>query len=164
MTNSGTHKHRTRTPRGAASPTSSRRLEALGKQRQALAMRIAGASFDEIADALGYADRGGAHKAIMAAIERTLPESAAQVRKLELKRLDRLWLAVWDAATKGDLQAVDACLRIMKRRADFEGLDKAKKHDLQHSGGARLVIVEEIVDAAPSAKDNPPAGEPKPDS
>jgi hypothetical protein len=95
-------------------------------------MRIAGASFDDIANALGYADRAGAHKAVMAALEKTLTEPAAQVRELELKRLDRLFLAVWDPATKGDHQAVDACLRIMKRRADFEGLDKAKK--LEHSG------------------------------
>jgi hypothetical protein len=90
---------------------------------------MAGASYDDIADALGYAARGGAHKAVMAAIDSTLPEPAAKVRELELKRLDRLWLAVWDAATKGDIEAIDACVRIMKRRADFEGLDKAKKHE-----------------------------------
>ena len=132
MAITGTRKHRTRTPRGAASPTSARRLEALNKQRQALALRMAGASFDEIAESLGYADRGGAHKAVMAGLQSTLPEPAAQVRELELKRLDRLWLAVWDAATKGDLQALDACLRIMKRRADFEGLDAPKK--LEHGG------------------------------
>jgi hypothetical protein len=127
-----THKHRTRPLRGAASPTSARRLEALEKQRQALALRMAGASFDEIAESLGYADRGGAHKAVMAAIESTLPEPALQVRELELKRLDRLWLAAWKAATDGDLQAIAVCLQIMKRRADFEGLDKAKK--LEHTG------------------------------
>ena len=132
MAKNGTHKRRTRTPRGAASPTSPQRLKALDKQRQALALRMAGASFDEIAESLGYADRGGAHKAVMAALQSTLPEPAAQVRELELKRLDRLWLGVWDAATKGDLQAVDACLRIMKRRADFEGLDAPKK--LEHGG------------------------------
>jgi hypothetical protein len=132
MAKNGTHKRGTRTPRGAASPTSPQRLKALDKQRQALALRMAGASFDEIAESLGYADRGGAFKAVMAALQSTLPEPAAQVRELELKRLDRLWLAVWDGATKGDLQAVDACLRIMKRRADFEGLDAPKK--LEHGG------------------------------
>jgi hypothetical protein len=93
---------------------------------------MAGASFEDIAESLGYANRAGAHKAVMTAIESTLPVPAAQVRELELKRLDRLWLGVWDAATKGDFQAVDACLKIMKRRADFEGLDKAKK--LEHAG------------------------------
>jgi hypothetical protein len=93
---------------------------------------MAGASFDEIAESLDYADRGGAHKAVMAGLQSTLPEPAAQVRELELKRLDRLWLGVWDAATKGDLQSVDTCLRIMKRRADLEGLDAPKK--LEHGG------------------------------
>lgn len=127
-----THIRGTRPPRGAASPTSPLRLKALERQRQALALRMAGASFDEIAESLGYADRGGAHKAIMAAIESTLREPAEGVRELELKRLDRLLMAAWKAATAGDLQAIAVCLQIMKRRADFEGLDKAKK--LEHTG------------------------------
>src|ERR1700736_4114313 len=86
---------RKRPPRGAASPTSPRRLRALENQRQALGLRMAGASFDEIAESLGYANRAGAHKAVMTAIEGTLREPAAQVRELELKRLDRLWLAAY---------------------------------------------------------------------
>jgi hypothetical protein len=102
---------------------------------------MAGASFDEIAESLGYADRGGAFKAVMTALNSTLLEPAAEVRELELKRLDRLWLAVWDLATKGDLQAVDACLRIMKRRADFEGLDAPR--DMRHSGNVQLNLTDE---------------------
>jgi hypothetical protein len=144
MAKNRTRKHRTRPPRGAASPTSARRLAALDKQRQALALRMAGASFDEIAESLGYADRGGAHKAVMAAIESTLPEPAAKVRELELKRLDRLWLAAYKAATAGDLQAIAVCLQIMKRRADFEGLDKAKK--LEHAGPGGQAIPIRLID------------------
>src|ERR1700687_496178 len=135
MAKNGTHKRRTRTPRGAAPPTSPQRLKALDKQRQALALRMAGASFDEIAESLGYADRGGAHKAVMAAIESTLPEPALQVRELELKRLDRLLMAAWKAATAGDLQAIGVCLQIMKRRADFEGLEKGKKQEISGPSG-----------------------------
>jgi hypothetical protein len=101
---------------------------------------MAGASYDDIAESLGYASRAGAHKAVMTAIASTLTEPAAQVRELELKRLDRLWLAVWDRATKGDLEAVEMCLKIMKRRADFEGLDKAKKLELGGQGGEPIPI------------------------
>src|SRR5262245_27392556 len=97
MTKNGKHMGRKRNGRGAASRTSPQRLQALEKQRQALQLRIAGANFDEIAETLGYANRGGAHKAIMTAIESTLREPAAQVRELELKRLDRLWMAAWKA-------------------------------------------------------------------
>jgi hypothetical protein len=101
---------------------------------------MAGASYDDIAESLGYASRAGAHKAVMTAIASTLTEPAAQVRELELKRLDRLWLAVWDRATKGDIEAVEMCLKIMKRRADFEGLDKAKKLELGGQGGEPIPI------------------------
>jgi hypothetical protein len=129
-----------RPPRGAASPTSPRRLQALEKQRQAVTMRIAGASFDDIAEALGYASRAGAHKAIMTAIQSTLPEPVEAVRQLELNRLDRLWLAVWPAALQGNPQAVEACLKIMKRRAEFEGLDKAKKFEHAGPGGKAIPV------------------------
>jgi hypothetical protein len=103
-------------------------------------MRIAGASFDDIAEALSYASRAGAHKAIMTAIESTLPEPVEAVRQLELNRLDRLWLAVWPAALQGNPQAVEACLKIMKRRADFDGLDRAKKFEHAGPGGKAIPV------------------------
>jgi hypothetical protein len=97
------------------------------KQAQALNMRIAGASYDQIAQALGYVNRSGAWHAVEVALTRTIQEPADQVRQIELARLDR-WLMNIDAQIRaGSLEALDRGLRIMARRAAFQGLDAPAK-------------------------------------
>jgi len=114
--------------RGAASPTSAFRLAAFQKQKQALELRLAGASYLKIADTLGYANKGGAHKAVMAALEKTIREPADRVRKIELERLDRLWFSAYQRAISGDVKAIQLCLAIMERRAKFQGLDAPSEY------------------------------------
>ena len=100
-------------------------------------MRIAGATFDQIAEALGYRGRCGAHKSVTAALRKTLQEPADELRTLEAERLDRLMLATWQAATGGELDAIDRVLKIMARRARLLGLDAPDRTDIT-SGGERL--------------------------
>jgi hypothetical protein len=111
---------------GRNSPTSPRRLNAAEKRRQALELRKAGARFDRIAQDLGYASKGAAYNAVMTALKESLREPAAEVRKLELERLDRLFLVVWARALNGDTEALDRCLQIMKQRMVLEGLNVTK--------------------------------------
>lgn len=126
-------------PTGAGvSSTGVRNLSALDRQMQALDLRKSGASFAQIAQALGYATPSGAHKAVMSAIKKTLREPAEEVRTLELERLDRLQMAAWTKAIKGDLRAIDAVLRIMKRRAELLGLDAPARINVE------MAVVEEV--------------------
>jgi hypothetical protein len=111
---------------GRNSPTSARRLGVAEKRLQALELRKAGATFDRIAQELGYASKGAAYNAVMAGLKETLREPAAEVRKLELERLDRLQLVVWPRALNGDTEALERCLQIMKQRAALEGLNLIK--------------------------------------
>lgn len=80
--------------------------------QQVLAARRAGASFDQIAERLGITD-ASARALFDKAIGAYDPEYA---KALEADRLDRLHLAVWPAASSGDLNAVDRVLRISERR------------------------------------------------
>src|SRR5207245_4065278 len=114
-----TSKHRTR---GAASPTSPRRLSAFQKQMQALDLRTGGASWRKIADAVGYVDGSGAHKAVMAALEKIPVEPGNKVRQIELERLDRMMMGLWPKAVNGDEKATGQCLQIMEMRARYLGL------------------------------------------
>lgn len=107
--------------------TSPRRLAAAERQRQALLLRRGGASYDQIAQRLGYRDRASAYRAVLAALEQTLREPAEEVRALELERLDALLLAHWPAATSGNVEATDRVLRIMERRARLLGLDAPRQ-------------------------------------
>ena len=112
-------------------------LDALERQRQALELRKAGVPYATIAERLGYASTGGAHKAVASALKKTLAEPADDLRRLEVERLDALLSALWRQAKEGNQGAVDRCIRIMERRAKLLGLDAPTKQDIT-SGGEKL--------------------------
>jgi hypothetical protein len=91
--------------------------------KKALELRKAGVTFEKIAEQCGYNSLQTAYKAITKAIRDIPREVAADVRSLELERLDRLTLAVWSSAAKGDQKSIETVLKLMKRRASLLGLD-----------------------------------------
>ena len=99
--------------------------ETIAREKHVLELRRACLSFDAIAEQVGIGHRSDAHKVYKRALARTLQEPAAEIRQLEADRLDRLQVAVWTKALRGDLSAVDRVLRVMERRARLLGLDHA---------------------------------------
>jgi hypothetical protein len=92
------------------------------RKLQALELRKAGATYQVIADRLGYRGPSGAHKAVVAALKATLREPADALRELEVARLDAALLAIWRNVQGGDYRAIDRLLGIMKRRIELLGL------------------------------------------
>lgn len=115
--------------------------ERLALEKRTLDLRRAGATYQEIADELGYKNRGTAYKALRRALGRTLQDSADNLRELEAARLDQLQLGSWKAAMRGDPKAVANVLRVMERRAKLLGLDAPAKTELTGAGGNPLVVV-----------------------
>jgi hypothetical protein len=97
--------------------------KAADRERQAMDLRKAGATFHQIATQLGYRDGGGARKAVVRALSRIPNEAAVDMRAMDSERLDRLLLAVWKDALGGDLKAMDRALRILDQRAKLLGLN-----------------------------------------
>jgi hypothetical protein len=60
-------------PRARTSPQA---IAVLERERKALELRKGGATFERIAQALGYADRGNAHKAVQKAMRETIRQLA----------------------------------------------------------------------------------------
>ncbi|MGK5171831.1 hypothetical protein [Geodermatophilus sp. CPCC 205761] len=90
---------------------------------QALELHLAGAGYDRIAAVLGYANRGGAYKAVQAALAaRPAAPEHSEVIAVELARLDALLTGLWPKARRGDVQAVDRVLKIDERRAELRAL------------------------------------------
>lgn len=120
------------------SQTSQRRIEAVEKQKQALEYRKMGYTYDQIAEAVGFSSASGAHFAVKSALRRTVQEPADAVRKLELERLDAMFVQPYQRAVQGDLAAISTCLTLMQRRATLQGIDIVK---VEHSGadGSPLV-------------------------
>lgn len=54
-------------------------------------------------------------------------EAATDVRTMELRRLDEMLRGLWPDATGGDTEAVNAVLRVMKRRAKMLGIDEPEE-------------------------------------
>ena len=113
-----------------ATNNQSRRVRAHDRHLQALELRKAGATYQAIADQLGYAQAKGAYKAVTSALKATLKEPAEELRTLEAERLDAALLAIWRRVTKGDDKAIDRLLGIMKRRMELLGFGAAKRQEL----------------------------------
>ena len=115
---------------GGTARTNPTRLAGTLRDIEATRLRLAGATYQQIADKLGYHYKGTAYRAVMRCLKETKREPAEPLKTLELERMDRMLLGLWDKATHGDARAVDAVLRIMKRRAEMLGLDAPIKNEI----------------------------------
>lgn len=110
------------------------------RRADALKLKVAGATYDAIARTLHYANPGNAWRDVHMALAAITKEPAEQLKKLELERCDEMLLAIWPSVRKGHLGAIDRALKIMERRARYEGLDAPTKQTV-------TIISEDIVDA-----------------
>ncbi len=96
---------------------------------RALELRSMGWTFRAIAEATGV-DVKTAFRDVSDALadhRESYAETAADVRTVELARLDRLWRRAEDMLADGDAdgaKAIAAAIRIMERRARLLGLDE----------------------------------------
>lgn len=112
-----------------ADPTRPGKTQLTARQKEARAMelRMTGAKYKQIAEAVGYRSEASAYKAVKRAMLRTIQEPADELRKLEVERLDQMLMALWRDAMNGKWLAIDRCLKIMERRAVMLGLDAPQR-------------------------------------
>lgn len=135
-----------------------RQAAARERMRQALEMRKAGVTYQQIADQLGYQHRQGAHKAVRAALKDITSEPAREVRELELARLDAALLAIWPQVKQGSLGAIDRFVKLQHQRAQLLGLyapqkiaptDPSGENEWSGKSDAELIAeFERIIEAA----------------
>lgn len=87
--------------------------ETAERQRKALEMRVAGATFEQIAAQVGYADASGAYRAVSRGLLETQRPAADELRALMVRRYERLLLGVWRDAVGGNLKAADVARKIL---------------------------------------------------
>ena len=118
------------TPRRPTPRNRPRGEDAARRERtaKALDLRIAGASYRQIArqldvaDATAYADVQDE----LGRLDGVNHEKAERLRDLEARRLDTLTLSLAPGIKAGDPRAVLAAVRILERRARLFGLDAAQ--------------------------------------
>lgn len=121
-----------RTNVGAAAKTSVLRITTAERRLKALDLRKKGFSYTQIGTKLDCSRQTACRYVIseLEALADKCREEAAQVRDLELQRLDALYLVAYAEVEEGNVPAIDRCLRIMERRAKLLGLDAAEKVDV----------------------------------
>jgi hypothetical protein len=121
--------------------TSPSRIRARERAAEAVVLRKAGCSFDEIARRLGFSQKGSAYRAVIGYIQALAREDAEALRELELQRLDALLKAIWPRALEGELAAIDRALRISERRARLCGLDLQRDSIAQVTSQVNQIVV-----------------------
>lgn len=119
------------------------RAELQARALKATAMRLAGARYDDIAQALGYNSRQAAHDAVRRVLIDLPDESPEQVKRLEASRLDRMQQALWAQALTGNQSAIDRVLRIMERRAKLLGIDAPTQSQVSQVSEVQVVFTDD---------------------
>ena len=70
----------------------------------------------------------------LADLEAVSKESAEELRRVELERLDAVHLSLWEQ--RGDPRVADTLLRVSKRRSELTGIDAPEK--VEDSGKVTL--------------------------
>ena len=88
------------------------------RKARALELHLAGASYQTIADQLGYASKASAHKIVQdALLGLGRPAANDETVTTEIARLDAMLTGLWPKARRGDVQAIDRVLKIGERRS-----------------------------------------------
>ncbi len=111
---------------GLSAPGSSggrRNNRPLAEWRKDRAVELAtqGHTYQQIADELGYANRGTVHRLVQQTLHAHQADSVGTLRALEVASLDALQ-ALWEPALTGDLRAVGQVVQIVVARSRLLGL------------------------------------------
>lgn len=130
-----------------------RRYSAAEKRKMSLELRIAGASYREIAKLVGYAGPGPAQKTVMKALEALPREPAEQVRQLAIERLEGILSGSLYRKARGDrvdgkrpphaeqMAAIDRVVAVMAaERRYIPGVEVPVNAELTGAGGGAIVV------------------------
>jgi len=121
-------------------PVPLRKKMAVGeKTRRAMALKLSGASYAQIAEHLGYNDASAARKAVMRGMKNAEQENAGELRRIHYGRLEHMLMLLWPDVNAKDMPSINAALGVMDRMERLYGLNAAQQ--LEVSGGSQTVIV-----------------------
>lgn len=133
------------------------RATAAEKRSKAVALRLAGADWQTIANQVGYASPGAACNAVRLALQASLQkqaEVAQELRELTVQRYDRLQAAYWPKALKGDVKAAEIVLKCLTGRARIEGTEAPTRVNVEAEQlGAEIAAL--IDQATQAGRDQP---------
>lgn len=118
------------------------RILAKQKQRQALELRKAGASYHDIAQAVGYKDQSGARKAVIRAFGEVIQEPVTELRNMQVERLNHMLMTLWPKVQQGDESAIRTSLAVMDKMDRLQGTEAAQTMDVNVTSKAAVLVVD----------------------
>ena len=110
--------------------TSAAAIDRAERERQAIALRRDGHTYDEIATIVGYSNKGAAYKAVKRGLSRWMREADEDLRAIELARTDLVISRLMPLVDTDDPDqaAITSLLRVMDYRAKITGLYAPQQH------------------------------------
>lgn len=131
-----------------------------------LRLRMAGATYEQIAEAEGYSDPATARHTLIRALRRHEADDIATHRAVQNQRIDLQVRTITPLLNHDDpmvkLKASDSLNRVNKRHADLNGLDAPKQVQISAGvlqemddafGQLRLIVSGEVVEPDPPEMD-----------
>ena len=116
-----------------------RDMSSAERTRRAMSLKLAGASYAQIALNLGYHDASGARKAVQRGMKNALHETSSELKKIHYGRLEHMLMLLWADVNNRDLASMSAALAVMDRMERLYGLNAAEKIDV--TTGTNTVIL-----------------------
>lgn len=115
---------------GAASAASIVRAD---REREAVVLRRAGSSYEEIAKRVGFADRSGAKKAVERGLSRWMRGADEELRAMELERTEAIIRRLWPSIDRDDPDRDDIALylKVADYRARIAGLYAPRRQHVE---------------------------------
>lgn len=110
--------------------STAKRAEVAARRARAVACKLRGATWAEVAKECGYSSRQTAQKDVSRALEQHLGEvdrGVAEMRRVLLARLEKITWAMWPEAMAGDAAAARTILRAISETAKLYGLHDLKR-------------------------------------
>lgn len=121
------------------SKTSPEAIARRQRDHEAVKLRRQGWLYDQIAEKLGYANKGHAQAAVANLVHEFPREDVEDFRDLEEQRLDEAQKAVWAKVMDGDVRALEVFVKLSERRSRLRGGDAPVRREI-------TVIPEYVVD------------------
>jgi hypothetical protein len=100
------------------------KAEVKARANKALAMRLAGMTYQQIADAgIGFNNQSSVQSAVTRELEKQVSTNAQAIKREEVARCDSMIRSFWPKAKEGNVKAAGVVDRFMEKKARLLGLN-----------------------------------------
>lgn len=139
-----TTRRQNRGNKGATVTTTPEAIARRERDLKCVELRKAGATWQAIADTVGYADPGHAYRGFQAVMKDYPREDVETARNIISDRYDAMIRALWPKVLKGNEWAIDRVTRISEAQAKLLGANRPEKLELSVGATALDTALREL--------------------